>query len=254
METGLEDKVVLVTGGAGGIGKTICRKFSEEGARVAVHFHTSSEEASSLAKEIGGAAFYADLRIPSESDEMIHEIVSQMGAIDVCVANSGSYPPDSRPMWEIEEKRWNSTIMSNLGVTANTCRSFLSHASRRGSGSLVLVGSTAGVYGEAGHSDYAAAKGAINTGLLLSLKNDVSQLGSVRVNAVAPGWTLTEKKAESGLDEEVMERAKSTMALKKLATPEDVAMAILALSSDEVSGHITGQVIEVAGGMEGRLV
>ena len=63
-----------------------------------------------------------------------------------------------------------------------------------------------------------------------------------------------EKKAESGLDEEVMERAKSTMALKKLATPEDVAMAILALSSDEVSGHITGQVIEVAGGMEGRLV
>tara|TARA_B100000214_G_scaffold374105_1_gene355996 strand:- start:2112 stop:2585 length:474 start_codon:yes stop_codon:yes gene_type:complete len=157
-------------------------------------------------------------------------------------------------MWEIEEKRWNSTIMSNLGVTANTCRSFLSHASRRGSGSLVLVGSTAGVYGEAGHSDYAAAKGAINTGLLLSLKNDVSQLGSVRVNAVAPGWTLTEKKAESGLDEEVMERAKSTMALKKLATPEDVAMAILALSSDEVSGHITGQVIEVAGGMEGRLV
>tara|TARA_Y100001934_G_scaffold158340_1_gene189410 strand:+ start:1617 stop:2381 length:765 start_codon:yes stop_codon:yes gene_type:complete len=254
METGLEDKVVLVTGGAGGIGKTICRKFSEEGARVAVHFHTSSEEASSLATEIGGASFYADLRIPSESDEMIHEIVSQMGAIDVCVANSGSYPPDSRPMWEIEEKRWNSTIMSNLGVTANTCRSFLSHASRRGSGSLVLVGSTAGVYGEAGHSDYAAAKGAINTGLLLSLKNDVSQLGSVRVNAVAPGWTLTEKKAESGLDEEVMERAKSTMALKKLATPEDVAMAILALSSDEVSGHITGQVIEVAGGMEGRLV
>ena len=254
METGLEDKVVLVTGGAGGIGKTICRKFSEEGARVAVHFHTSSEEASSLAMEIGGTAFYADLRIPSESDEMIHEIVSHMGAIDVCVANSGSYPPDSRPMWEIEEKRWNSTIMSNLGVTANTCRSFLSHASRRGSGSLVLVGSTAGVYGEAGHSDYAAAKGAINTGLLLSLKNDVSQLGSVRVNAVAPGWTLTEKKAESGLDEEVMERAKSTMALKKLATPEDVAMAILALSSDEVSGHITGQVIEVAGGMEGRLV
>jgi 3-oxoacyl-[acyl-carrier protein] reductase len=79
-------------------------------------------------------------------------------------------------------------------------------------------------------------------------------LGSVRVNAVAPGWTLTEKKAESGLDEGVIERAKSTMALKKLATPNDVAMAIVSLSSDEVSGHITGQVIEVAGGMEGRLV
>ena len=144
--------------------------------------------------------------------------------------------------------------MSNLSVTANTARSFLSHASGQGTGSLVLVGSTAGIYGEAGHSDYAAAKGAITTGLLLSLKNEVSRIGSVRVNAVAPGWTMTPKKAESGLDEEIAERAKSTMALKKLATPEDVASAIVVLSSDELSGHITGQVIEVAGGMEGRLV
>mgnify|MGYP006055268959 FL=1 len=144
--------------------------------------------------------------------------------------------------------------MSNLSVTANTARSFLSHASGQGTGALVLVGSTAGIYGEAGHSDYAAAKGAITTGLLLSLKNEVSRIGSVRVNAVAPGWTMTPKKAESGLDEEIAERAMSTMALKKLATPDDVASAIVVLSSDEVSGHITGQVIEVAGGMEGRLV
>ncbi len=254
METGLGGKVVLVTGGAGGIGQAICRKFAEDGAKVAVHFHTSSEEAESLAAEIGGIAVHADLRVPSQADEMVAEIVSQMGGIDVCVANSGSYPPEPKPMWEIDEERWNSTIMSNLGVTANTSRSFLSHASTRGSGSLVLVGSTAGVYGEAGHSDYAAAKGAITTGLLLSLKNEVSRFGSMRVNAVAPGWTLTPKKEEAGLDEEVSERAKSTMALKKLATPEDVARAIVVLSSDEVSGHITGQVIEVAGGMEGRLV
>ena len=254
METGLEGKVVLVTGGAGGIGQAICRKFAEEGANVAVHFYTSSEEAESLAKEIGGFAVRADLRVPSQADEMVAEVVSKMGNIDVCVANSGSYPTEPKPMWEIDEERWNSTIMSNLGVAANTSRSFLSHASSRGSGSLVLVGSTAGVYGEAGHSDYAAAKGAITTGLLLSLKNEVSHLGSVRVNAVAPGWTLTQKKVETGLDEGVMERAKSTMALKKLATPDDVAMAIIYLSSEEVAGHITGEVIEVAGGMEGRLV
>ena len=254
MKTGLEGKVVLVTGGAGGIGQAICRKFAEEGANVAVHFYTSSEEAESLAKEIGGFAVRADLRVPSQADEMVAEVISKMGNIDVCVANSGSYPTEPKPMWEIDEERWNSTIMSNLGVAANTSRSFLSHASSRGSGSLVLVGSTAGVYGEAGHSDYAAAKGAITTGLLLSLKNEVSHLGSVRVNAVAPGWTLTQKKVETGLDEGVMERAKSTMALKKLATPNDVAMAIIYLSSEEVAGHITGEVIEVAGGMEGRLV
>ncbi len=254
METGLRGKVVLVTGGAGGIGQAICRQFAEEGAKVAIHYHTSSEGAEELATEIGGMTIHADLRVPSQADEMVDTVVSQMGSLDICVANSGIYPPDPRPMWEIDEERWNSTILSNLGVTANTSRSFLSHVSERGSGSLVLVGSTAGIYGEAGHSDYAAAKGAITTGLLLSLKNEVSRLGSVRVNAVAPGWTLTEKKVESGLDEEVMQRAKSTMALKKLATPNDVARAIVILSSDEVSGHITGQVIEVAGGMEGRLV
>lgn len=254
METGLRGKVVLVTGGAGGIGQAICRQFAEEGAKVAIHYHTSSEGAEELATEIGGMTIHADLRVPSQADEMVDTVVSQMGSLDICVANSGIYPPDPMPMWEIDEERWNSTILSNLGVTANTSRSFLSHVSERGSGSLVLVGSTAGIYGEAGHSDYAAAKGAITTGLLLSLKNEVSRLGSIRVNAVAPGWTLTEKKVESGLDEEVMKRAKSTMALKKLATPNDVARAIVILSSDEVSGHITGQVIEVAGGMEGRLV
>ena len=88
--------------------------------------------------------------------------------------------------------------MSNLSVTANTARSFLSHASGQGTGSLVLVGSTAGIYGEAGHSDYAAAKGAITTGLLLSLKNEVSRIGSVRVNAVAPGWTMTPEEGRIG--------------------------------------------------------
>jgi len=254
VETGLKGKSVLVTGGAGGIGKAICRQFAEEGANVAIHYHTSVDDANSLASEIGGIAVQADLRIHSEADEMVRFVVSESGGLDVCVANSGLYPPEHMPLWEIDEGRWDATVRSNLGVAVNTARSFLAYAARTKSGSLVLVGSTAGIYGEAGHSDYAAAKGAITTGLLLSLKNDVSQLGSVRVNAVAPGWTLTEKKSEMGLDEGVMERAKATMALKKLAKPTDVARAIVTLSSDKISGHITGQVIEVAGGMEGRLI
>ena len=119
---------------------------------------------------------------------------------------------------------------------------------------MVMVGSTAGIYGESGHSDYAAAKGAITSGLLMSLKNDVSDLGGVRVNSVAPGWTVTPKKLEQGVDDEMVERATATMSLKKLATPEDVASMVVMLSSDSISGHITGQVIEVAGGMEGRLI
>ena len=254
METGMEGKVVLVTGGAGGIGQSICRAFSSEGARVVVHYNESKEEAISLSKEIGGIAMQADLRNHKSADRLVDEIVSKLGSLDVCIANAGRYPVDSKPLWEIDSERWTETISSNLGVTANTSRSFLRHASRSRSGSLVMVGSTAGVYGEAGHSDYAAAKGAITSGLLMSLKNDVSKIGGVRVNAVAPGWTITPKKVEQGIDDSLVGRATATMSLKKLATPEDVAMAVVVLSSDVISGHVSGQVIEVAGGMEGRLI
>ncbi len=80
------------------------------------------------------------------------------------------------------------------------------------------------------------------------------KLGNVRINAVAPGWTITPKKIEQGIDVDLIKRATATMSLKKLATPEDIANIVISISSDIISGHITGQVIEVAGGMEGRLV
>ena len=121
-------------------------------------------------------------------------------------------------------------------------------------GNLVLIGSTAGIYGEAGHSDYAAAKGAITSGLLKTLKNEAAQIGNVRVNAIAPGWTLTDKKINEGLNEKHVEKVVSTMALKKLAKPEDIANSAIMLASDSLSNHITGQVIEIAGGMEGRQI
>ena len=254
METGLDGKVVLVTGGAGGIGQSICKAFSSEGAKVVIHYHESEETAISLARELGGVAMGADLRDPMAANGLVSSIVEDLGSLDVCIANAGSYPPISKPLWEIESSRWSETMASNLGVTVNTARSFLSHASEARVGSMVMVGSTAGIYGESGHSDYAAAKGAITSGLLMSLKNDVSELGGVRVNAVAPGWTVTPKKLEQGVDGEMVGRATATMSLKKLATPEDVARVVVMLSSDIVSGHVTGQVIEVAGGMEGRLI
>ena len=254
METGLHGKVVLVTGGAGGIGQAICRAFAAEGARVVVHYHSSDAAAISLAEEIDGIAIRADLRDTKEALSMIRSIVSDFGGLDVCVANAGNYPTASKPFWEIDAERWASTMNSNLGVTVTTARAFLGHAAEVGRGSIVMIGSTAGIYGESGHADYAAAKGAITSGLLMTLKNDVSQIGGIRVNAVAPGWTITPKKIEQGVAKEIVESATATMALKKLATPEDVASAVVILSSDKISGHITGQVIEVAGGMEGRLI
>jgi|TARA_B110000881_G_C18593455_1_gene529629 3-oxoacyl-[acyl-carrier protein] reductase len=254
MDTGLDGKVVLVTGGAGGIGQSICREFASEGAKVVVHYYNSSEKAISLANEIGGMAIKADLRDSDISISMVNSLILKYGKLDICIANAGYYPPEPTPLWKIDNKRWDSTISSNLGVTVNTARAFLLHAEKNGTGSLVLIGSTAGIYGESGHSDYAAAKGAITSGLLMSLKNDVATMDNVRVNAVAPGWTATPKKLEEGIDKNTVNLATATMALKKLATPEDVAKIVIFLASDIISGHVTGQVIEVAGGMEGRLI
>jgi 3-oxoacyl-[acyl-carrier protein] reductase len=125
---------------------------------------------------------------------------------------------------------------------------------RSGHGSLVLVGSTAGRFGEAGHADYAAAKSAIQVGLLLSLKNEIVRVAlNGRVNAVAPGWTYSPM-TSGVLDQDVVDRVTRTMALRKVATADDIARAVVVLASDELSGHITGEVVTVAGGMEGRTI
>jgi len=117
-----------------------------------------------------------------------------------------------------------------------------------------MTASTAGIFGEAGHADYAAAKSAILGGLLLSLKNEIVRIAPLgRVNAVAPGWTESPM-TRGFVDEDRVRTVTRTMALRKVAQPEDVAAQIVALASDEISGHVSGQVIVVAGGMEGRTV
>ena len=255
MNSDLEDKVVLVTGGAGGIGSVISKSFAEQGAKVIVHYNDSKENAEKISKEINGFAVNADLTDSEQTKELFNSIILREGKIDICIANAGKYPKDYAPLWEIESDRWNNTVSANLSLTYNTSRYFLKHAAETKKGSLVLIGSTAGLYGEAGHADYAAAKGAITSGLLRTMKNDAAQIGNgVRVNAIAPGWTVSQKKIDEGLDQTRVNRITSTMSLKKLAKPEDVANSAIMLASDSLSGHITGQVIEIAGGMEGRQI
>ena len=255
MNSDLEGKVVLVTGGAGGIGSVISKSFAEQGAKVIVHYNNSKENAEKISKEINGFAVNADLTDSEQTKELFNGIIQKEGKIDICIANAGKYPKDYAPLWEIDSDRWNNTISTNLSLTYNTSRYFLKHAAETKKGSLVLIGSTAGLYGEAGHADYAAAKGAITSGLLRTMKNDAAQIGNgVRVNAIAPGWTVSQKKIDEGLDQTRVNRITSTMSLKKLAKPEDVANSAIMLASDSLSGHITGQVIEIAGGMEGRQI
>jgi len=255
METGLAGKGVLVTGGSGGIGGACVRAFAAEGAHLAVHYFRGRERAEAVAAEIGGApVLNADLTIEDDVDQLFDAAREALGRVDICAAIAGAWPSEDRAVWELPLERWRSTVDANLTATFLTARAFLREVERNGHGSLVLVGSTAGIFGEAGHADYAAAKSAILGGLLLSLKNEIVRIAPrARVNAVAPGWT--ESPMTRGLVDESRVRAISrTMALRKVSQPEDVARQVVVLASDELSGHVTGEVVTIAGGMEGRVV
>jgi 3-oxoacyl-[acyl-carrier protein] reductase len=255
IETGLAGKGVVVTGASSGIGAACARAFAAEGARVLVHYHLGEDRAYEVAAAIGAIGVaQADLRVEADADRLFEDARSALGSVEACAAVAGVYPSADVPLWELSLDRWEETVRANLTATFLTARAFLREVARTGRGSLVLVGSTAGVFGEQGHADYAAAKSAILGGLLLSVKNEVARISrTARVNAVAPGWT-TSPMTRGLLDDASIERITRTMPLRKVATAEDVAAQVVVLASDTLSGHVTGQVVIVAGGMEGRVV
>jgi 3-oxoacyl-[acyl-carrier protein] reductase len=254
VDSGLSGCGVLVTGASGGIGAACARAFAAEGARVAIHYRRGEDRARAVATELGAPMLQADLTDELEVDRLFDEARAALGRVDVCAAVAGVWPSEDVPVWQLPLERWERTLRQNLTSSFLTARAFLREVERTGHGSLVLVGSTAGIVGEAGHADYAAAKSAVLGGLLLSLKNEIVRIApSARVNAVAPGWTESPM-TRGHVDPASVRRVSRTMALRKVAQPEDVARQVVVLASDELAGHVTGQVVTVAGGMEGRIL
>ncbi|KAF9221836.1 NAD dependent epimerase/dehydratase [Gyrodon lividus] len=258
MDLGLKDVHVLVTGASGGIGLETAKLYCSIGAKVTAHYNTQFGPLEKLSKT------YPKLRIVQADLSNEASVVSMFSTSDdpvqVLVVNHAIAPPEDVPLAEMTLERWNHTISTNLTSSFLVCREFLKHLKKatpeaKDKAAIVLIGSTAGKYGEAGHADYAVTKSAMMYGLTMTLKNEIVKIAPKgRVNTVAPGWVKTPMAEIPLSNPDILYSALATTPLKKIATPLDIANQIVVLSSSVVSGHVTGQVLMVEGGMEGRLL
>ena len=260
MDTGLKHKVVLVTGASGGIGRALSAVFAAEGAQLVLLGHSHVDELRGRARSLGERALVlaADVRDAAQVDAAFDAALERFGRVDVCAANAGAYPQASQPLVSMAPGQLADTLAVNLLGAAHTARSFLRalentgpHVSGDGA-ALAFTGSTAGLFGEAGHADYAMAKAGL-VGLVKTLKNEITAIDPAgRVNLVQPGWTVTEMARPALEDPSAVTGVVRTMALRQLARADDIARAVLVLASPVLSRHTTGEVLTVAGGMEGR--
>jgi 3-oxoacyl-[acyl-carrier protein] reductase len=259
MDSQLHQRVVLVTGASGGIGGEVVRAFAREGARVVAHFGEHGDRAKALADELGSACvpFGADLTLEADVERLFAEIEAGIGPVEILVANAGYWPPDDKPLEEMTLTQWNRTLAVDLTSVFLCARAFFRGIVQHklDDPAAVLVGSTAGAFGEAGHADYAAAKAGLMYGLARSLKNEICRIAPRgRVNVVAPGWTFTPMTRRFADDPPRVRKVLQTIPLRKVGRPHDVAMAVVYLASSHLSGHVSGQILTVSGGMEGRVL
>jgi 3-oxoacyl-[acyl-carrier protein] reductase len=262
MDLQLEDKTVLITGASGGIGRAMARTFAEEGANVVLHGHGRFEElAEWTARQPwseNALCVRADVTSMSEQRDMFDAAREAFGRVDVAIANAGIWPAEELLLSDLGEERLRDTLEVNLLGATWTAREFMRSLDRTGprrdghGASLLFTGSTAGHFGERGHVDYSISKAALY-GLVRTLKNEIVTLDPyARVNMIEPGWTVTEM-ARKSLDEPgVVERIVKTMPLRQIARAKEIARAAAYFSSPYAARHVTGQVLTVAGGMEGR--
>jgi 3-oxoacyl-[acyl-carrier protein] reductase len=243
----LSGKSALVTGASRGIGAATARLLARCGADVVVAYRARAADASAVARDIQGmgrraTALAADLGDREETERLVQQASAFLGGLDLFVGNAGVWPPEDVPMTEMSEAHWRRTMRENVDAvffsTAAAARAM------RDDGRIVLVSSTAGQRGEAGHTDYAASKGAMIS-LVKSLCVELAPRG-ITVNSVAPGWVDTEMTAPA-LGPEARARAVRNIPIGRIATPEDIAGPIAFLCSP-LARHVTGEILNVNGG------
>ena len=264
MNTNLTDKVILITGASGGIGSAIARAFAGEGAKLVLHYHRNLAGARKLQRELAAAEpllVRADLTKESQVKNLFTLASRRFGRVDTLVANAGSWEIRDVPLHRMSLKQWRGAQDGVLTSAFLCVREFFRLVEKQKRGNAVLIGSTAAVFGEANHADYAAAKAAIAFGLTRTLKNELSRLAphtrdycGGRINCVCPGWTVVPRSAAKLSNAGAVRKVTATMALPQIGRPEDIANAVVYLSSDTLARHVTGQTLVVAGGMEGRLL
>ena len=245
----LEKKIVLITGGSRGIGKSIAKECMRQGATVAFTYRDANtqEQAIQVEKELnedGGLAkaFMSDAANFEDAQKLIADIISEFGTIDVLVNNAG-ITRDTLLM-RMSEDQWDDVINTNLKSAFNLTKAAQIPMLKARSGSIINMSSVVGVKGNAGQANYAASK----AGLIGFTKSVAAELGSrgIRCNAIAPGFIETEM--TKSLDEKVVEEWRNGIPLKRGGTPLDVANTTVFLASD-MSSYVTGQTIHVCGGM-----
>ena len=238
-----ENKVVMVTGGAAGIGRVTAENFAKEGAKVAI-CDVNPEAGEAALKVLGPEASFekVDVADSASVSSWVDAVFEKYGQIDVLVNNAG-ITRDSLIM-RMKEADWDAVISVNLKSAFNCVKAVSKIMVKQRSGRIINLASVVGVMGNPGQANYVASK----AGMIGLTKTVAKELGArgITVNAVAPGFIETDMTAV--LSEKVKEAMLSMIPLQRAGNPQDVADAITFLASDQAA-YITGQVIHVTGGM-----
>jgi NAD(P)-dependent dehydrogenase (short-subunit alcohol dehydrogenase family) len=255
-------RTVLITGASGGVGIVTAKEFLAQGYNCVLHYNTNNS-LESLSKQYPKQTLLVQASVTDESriQEIYQQSIHRFGCVDSLVVCHGIWPAEDVSIKDMDYKRWKKTIEVNLDGTFLFVKHYLQSLelvmkTRTVEGpSIVLIGSTAGKFGEAWHCDYACTKTAMMYGMILSLKNEIVRVHPhLRINTVSPGWIRTPMAERAMNDTSLLYQALASSPLKKVSEPNDIAQAILFLEDSRKSGNITGISLDVNAGMEGRLL